>query len=404
MSRQSAGERGGPLPLVSSLPLLLLFLALSGCGDSNSTDIIQIWSWPGGTPTSQGLDQELLGSLTTQLGTGELGPVSSVLIVRNGVLVYEEYFRGLDATQVHQTHSVTKSVASALIGIAWDQGLVDDLQTPVLDFFPEYAEVENDGEWKRAVTLEHILQMRTGIEWDEWDSESNTWGEQGTRLWQSQDWIKFVLDQPMAAPPGTEWLYNTGASILLSGVLTNRAGLRTDGFAGTHLFGPMGIRNAVWFEGPLGVVSTGNGLMLRPRDMAKFGYLFLEGGFWPPSNERLISQEWVDASFQRHTEFGDGGYGYQWRICVSGYRGENVRIPFARGYGGQFIFVIRPLDMVIVVTAQHYEGERNHINSIFYDYLLPAADPGYGWPISSQGAQAEEAWLLSPEAGGEIIR
>jgi CubicO group peptidase (beta-lactamase class C family) len=384
--------------------LLLLILLLPACFDSNSTDIAQVWSWPTGTPASQGLDEDLLDSLTTQLGAGELGPVTSILIVRGGVLVYEEYFRGMDATQVHQIHSVTKSVGSALIGIAWDQGRIQDLQTPVLSFFPEYSVVENDSEWKRSMTLEHVLQMRTGIEWDEWDSENNTWGEQGTELWQSPDWIKYVLDQPMAAPPGTEWHYNTGASVLLSGVLRNRVGLEADAFAWSFLLSPMDVDEAYWYRGPLGVVSTGNGLMLRPRDMAKFGYLFLEGGIWPPSNERLISQEWVDASFQRHTEIGDGGYGYQWRICVSGYRGENVPIPFARGYGGQFIFVIRPLDMVIVVTAQHYEGERNHINSIFYDYLLHAADPEYGWPVTNLGAGAEEALSLSPEGAGGTIR
>ena len=384
-----------------SAVLLMVFMTLSGCGDGGPTGVSDTWDWPEGPPASQGLNKNLLDSLSALLSTGDLGPVPSILIVRNGVLVYEEYFRGKGPDDLHGLQSVTKSVASALIGIARDRGLIGDLQTPVLDFFPEYAEVENDDDWKRAMTLEHLLQMRTGIEWDEWDSEDETWSEQATLFWNSPDWIKSMLDQPMASAPGSEWRYNTGASTILSGILKNTVGTSASTFARNALFGPMGIEPIIWWESPTGLTSTGTGLDLRPRDMAKFGYLFLEQGLWRPTNERLISQEWVDASFQRYTQFGDGGYGYQWWVCVSGYDGRNVQIPFAKGYGGQYIFVIDPLDMVIVVTGEHYQGEPQHINQILYDFLLPAADPEYGWPISGETMQREKQWLSTPGTPGQ---
>lgn len=328
--------------------------------------------------------------------------MSSILIVRDGVLAYEEYFRGQEPEDRHGVQSITKSVASTLIGIAWDRGLIEDLDTPVLDFFPEYSEVENDSEWKRAMTPEHVLQMRTGIEWDEWDSENNTWGEPAAQMWQSNDWIKFVLDQPMAVPPGTSWLYNTGASNLLSGVVRNTTGVTAAGFARVALFDPLGIEDVYWWESFSGVTATGTGLSMRPRDMAKLGYLFLEGGIWRPTNERVISQEWLDASFQKYTDFGGGGYGYQWWICGAGHRDENVLFPCARGYGGQYLFVIYPLDMAIVVTGEHFDGETQHINSILYDFLLPSADPDYGWPIPGGPTQTEGVWPSSPEAAGAI--
>ena len=365
-----------PSPAAVFLSLALAPALLTSCSDGCVTCPVDLDDWPVATPGSQGMNGKLLAGLTEELRAGSLGPVSSLLIVRGGQLVYDEYFLGMDPDQLHNCYSVTKSFASVLIGIAQGTGAIGELDTPLLDFFPGYPSVENDGEWKRAMTLRHALQMRTGFEWDEWSVNYGTPDNPVTALFQSGDWIKHMLDQPMAAEPGTEFVYNTGVSLLFSGVIQNSLGMSAEAFAQEVLFGPMGIERWGWYTGPDGISDTGGGLLLRPRDMAKFGYLFLHDGLWEPTGERLFPSSWVEESTQRYSIWeSGGGYGYQWWVLAAEVDGEQIFFPYAVGWGGQRIYVVPQLDMVVVMTAEGYDDEETFRSEILFDYVFPAADP-----------------------------
>ena len=374
--------------LISAVLFLLLApLLLVSCGDQCTTCPEILDDWPVASPSSQGMNAALLEDLTDELAAGNLGLVSSMLIVRHGHLVYDEYFMGMSSDHLHNCYSVTKSFASALIGIARDRGAIGELSTSLLSFFPEYPLVENNDEWKRAITLEHALQMRTGIEWDEWSVNYANPDNPVTALYSSGDWIKHMLDRPMGSEPGTEFVYNTGVTVLLSGVLQNSVGISAETYAQMVLLDPMGIHQWDWYTGPNGVTDTGGGLLLRPRDMAKFGYLYLHDGVWEPTGERLIPAAWVHTSTQRYTEWeSGGGYGYQWWILAAQVGGETIRFPYAVGWGGQRIYVVPQLDMVVVMTAEGYNDEPSHRWEILFDYVFPSADPTW---TSAQAVMSE---------------
>jgi CubicO group peptidase (beta-lactamase class C family) len=185
-----------------------------------------------------------------------------------------------------------------------------------------------------------------------------------------------MLDQPMDAEPGTKFVYNTGVSVLLSGVIQHVTGQSAEAFAGEVLFGPLGIHEWQWYTSPLGVTDTGGGLLLRPRDMAKLGFLYLREGVWEPTGERLLPATWVQASTRPYTHDGaGGGYGYQWWIQRLAASGEEMQFPYAVGWGGQRIYVIPPLDLVVAMTAEGYEGETIRRGTILLDYIFPSAEP-----------------------------
>ena len=330
-----------------------MVLAAASCSDSAAgPDTPPGGGWPTSTLAAQGLAEAPLLDLKRQIQNGELGAVHSLLVARNGYLVFEEYFAGQEQDDLHQVYSVTKSVAATLVGVAWDRGLVPDLDTPLLDLFPEYGMVKNPAGGKQHVTLRHALQMRTGFEWDEWATNYDDPTNPTSALFRSDDWMKFVLDLPMTDPPGTRFVYNSGVSMLLSGAIKNLTGERVADFADEVLFEPLGISRRHWFEGPNQIDNTGWGLHLRSRDMARIGQLYLQRGVW--AGQRILSEAWIDESMERYTRFQSGwGYGYQWWL---GPETVGVTAPTANGWGGQYIVIMPDLDAVVVSTAGNFEG------------------------------------------------
>jgi CubicO group peptidase (beta-lactamase class C family) len=334
-----------------------LCAATLACGDTPSgLGTPASGAWPVATPADVGLAEQPLLDLKRDIALGEYGDVHSTLIVRNGRLVYEEYFGDATREDLHRVYSVTKSVAATLIGIAWDRGLIEDLDEPLVGFFPEYETLANPGQGKDAITLRHALQMRTGIEWDEWSTDYIDPTNPTVALFASDDWMKFMLDRPMAAPPGSEFVYNSGVSMLLSGVLEHATGSRVSEFADDALFGPLGVTETLWATGPNEIYNTGWGLRLRSRDMARIGQLYLQRGVW--DGERVISEAWIDASTEPGTTFSRGdGYGYQWWLGGAPHESEApYGVPSARGWGGQFIVVVPSLNAVVVTTQGNFAG------------------------------------------------
>jgi len=334
------------------------------------------------------MDGARLSALASSLA-GEHGNIDGMLVIRNGRVVYEKQYRreyedmnegqgqapGMynyhdpewhpfyQRGELHTMQSVTKSITSALIGIAVGSGEIAGLHVPVIGFLGDY-EIANLDEWKRSMTLQDLLTMRAGIAWDE-DSVPYTDPENSCAgMENSEDWIQFVVDQPMSCRPGTEFLYNSGASQLLSLIIKESSGKHVDEYAEEHLFGPLGITSYYWKKTPTGFPDTEGGLYLSARDLAKIGYLYLMDGVW--GQVRVLPEGWVGTSVERHVEdtgWLGMGYGYQWWLVPWGSNGDSYAYA-AIGYGGQRLFVVPELDLVAVFTGWNIDD-------------FPALDPRF---------------------------
>lgn len=323
--------------------------------------------WRTASLTDASIDSGLIVEMLKRIQAEEFTGISSVLLARRGALVLEEYFGEFGRDDLHSTRSAAKAITSALVGIAIDQGFIESVDVPLLPFFPEYeGEIENWDARKRDITLAHILTMTSGVQGNE------------EAMYPTDDWIKFYLDQPLAAMPGDVFSYATSGVVTLGSVITRASGLRIPDFADRYLFGPLGITMYRW---PItnsrenqGLAMTGGGLNLRPRDMLKFGQLYLNGGVW--EGERLISESWIEESTRKHATsdlYGED-FGYLWRMIDRLVKGRHVRSFEAWGNGGQFIMVFPALDLVAVFTGENYGlfPEMEQPFDLIDKYILPA--------------------------------
>jgi CubicO group peptidase (beta-lactamase class C family) len=320
--------------------------------------------WRTSPPELQGMSSVVLQQLHAFIRSHGL-PLDSYLVVRHGYIVYEDYPSAFTADNSHILHSVSKSFTSALIGIAIDEGYIPNVDEPVVNFFSDRT-IANLDDRKQRMTVRHLLNMRAGLEWDEW---SHPYTDPQNDLHQmifSADCIQFMLDRPMAAEPGTTWVYNTGASHLLAGIIQETTGQIPLAFAFDHLFGPLGITHAFWTRDRNGLNFGGSELHLRPRDMAKFGLLYLNEGEW--DGDQIIPPEWVVQSQRSATQPWSGtGYGYQWWKQLSMGTFE------ARGLHSQWIIVHPEYDLVVVQTASDFDGEIN-VFGLVQDYVFRAIE------------------------------
>jgi CubicO group peptidase (beta-lactamase class C family) len=306
--------------------------------------------------------------------------VHGVLVVRHGYTVVEAYAPPYRPDVEHNTYSCGKSVTSALVGIAIEEGYIDGAGQEVLDFFPERT-FANAGPRKAAMTLEHLLTMTAGLDWPEssvpYSSSRNILGQ----MLRSRDWVQFVLDRPMVAQPGTTFNYSTGVSHLLSAIIQQATGMSASSFARDHLFGPLGIPRVYWRSSPDGVTLGGGGIWMTPREMARFGQLYLQGGVW--DGRQVIPADWVAASVARQVTAHTTApyYGYQWWVRSNGSYA-------AHGYKGQRIFVMPDLDMVVVFTGDIQGSAPSYLLSA---YIVPAARSDEPLPENPEGASLLEA-------------
>jgi len=344
--------------------------------------------WRTSTPEEQGMDSEQLTRMIQYIQDQDIN-LHSLLIVRNGCVVADAYIHPFSQNSKHVLHSATKSIVSALVGIAIDKGYVESVNQPVLGFFPERTVATLDSR-KRAMTLEHLLTMATGWEWQ--DSYENKWLST-TQMQLSPDWIQHMLDLPMVEQPGTQFEYCNGASFLLSAIIQEATGMSTLAFAEKYLFGPLGISDETWLSNPQGVPIGYGRIWMNPRDMAKIGYLYLNKGLW--AGQQLISSAWIEASTRQHFSFPDGeGYGYQWWVEGSG-------IYKAMGFAGQRIIVLPEQDMVVVFTAGLHPGDEAVLDSLLNYFIVPAVVLSAPRPENPEEVALLEARiqaLANPEA------
>lgn len=309
--------------------------------------------WPRSTPEAEGLDPRAVARLYAE--ARELTAIRSVLVVRNGRLVAEGYFNEGGLHEPTLLQSVTKSIVSALTGIALDRGCLESLDQPILDLFPEQASRIRDPR-KREITLRHLLQMRAGYGWE--GSDPERWAGLVGR-----DLIPLLVDFPLERDPGSGFDYSNVTSHLL-GVTVARA-CDTDllDFASEYLFDPLGVRPGSWREDPRGYRYGYGELHLTARDAARFGLLYLNGGVH--DGRQLVPAEWVRSSLAAYSTdintaglrdsgvgryFREVAYGFQW---WSGRVGDH-RFDFAWGHGGQMIVLLHDLDMMVVVTSDPF--------------------------------------------------
>ncbi len=386
MGRCSSWMKGGSPRSRRLLPFALgalLVSALGACSDSSThPDVFdgtledggQAGRWATASPVSQGLDPEVLLELADEIDTGTWGRITSLLVVRNGRLVFERYWHDQTADRLHVVNSVTKSVTSLLVGIARADGDLPPLDTPILDLLPPLPSLAHP-EGKDAITLEHVLTMRTGLEWDERSNDYSSTLNPVFALAASPDWPAFTMGLPLASAPGSRFAYNSGVSVLLSSALQHALGVTAAAFADVRLFSPLGITNWSWSTTNGGLSNGGWGLALTPRDMAAIGQLVLNDGSW--DGVSLVPPAWLHDSAEAATRFvSGGGYGYQWWLDEDDGRERAVS---AWGYGGQFIVIIPSLDAVVVSTAENFLGG-GYDPYILADYL----DRATGTPRSSQ--------------------
>jgi CubicO group peptidase (beta-lactamase class C family) len=295
-------------------------------------------------PEAQGMDSEKLASLVSYLQTGGKN-VHSLLVIRNGWAVAEADFFPTPRNHRQAINSCTKSVTSALMGIAIGEGLIGGVDEPVLSFFKDRAIAAADPR-KQALTIRSLLTMTAGMRWSE-DGNYGAPYDSWQQMWESPDQVQFVLDRPMKEAPGTGFYYNSGASHLLSAIIQARTGRTAFAYAREKLFGPLGITDAAWNADAQGVSVGGGGLQLQPRDLAKIGWLYLNRGRW--KGRQVVPEAWVEESTRRQVDSpyglaGKNGYGWHW--WMNGCGGYS-----ARGYAGQYLFVVPEQGLIAVFTA-----------------------------------------------------
>ncbi len=334
------------------------------------TRTVTVDYWPHSDPETQGMDSVTLSKLIDYIDEKNLA-MDSVIVVRRGHIVLEAYPNpNYDKNTLHILNSATKSFSSALIGIALREGYISDVNQKMTDLFPSRNIQNMDEDGKKArVTLEHILTMTPGVEWDEWSTLYKTCdNDYVNALWCQEDPAQYLLDLPVINEPGSQWIYNGGTSHLLSALVASFS--ETDNtldFARKFLFEPLGIKKYFWEDIDGDIHPGGGGLWLRPRDMAKFGYLYLKKGSW--EGQQIIPVDFVNDSVKPHWEFDtNSGYGYQWWINFQ----EGVYIYSARGKNGQKIYFVPDLDLVVVFTADLLSTFWH--KRMLYEYIIKACD------------------------------
>ncbi|MEE4261844.1 MAG: serine hydrolase [Desulfobacteraceae bacterium] len=334
--------------------------------------------WDVSSLTHEGVDPNRITAMMNGILADDLPNIHSVLLIKNGKLVLEEYFNGYSREIKPIIASVTKSITSILIGIALDRQMIGSIDQRVYEFFPEYKGTR----WidrKYDITVEHVLTMAAGVDWDEITFLHPDHRNPNTLMYTSDHPIGYVLDKKQLDPPGSRWRYNSGLTVLLGGILKNATGLYADEFAGQYLFNPMGITDYLWLKHPDGTIYAHGDLFLKPRDMAKIGYLMLNQGKW--QNKQIVSQEWVKASTRKHIETYRGyGYGYQWRCGKTLICDQEIEAFWASGTGGQKIYVFPKLDLIVVFTSKIFGNSSGHERneSLLAKFIIPAVvSPGY---------------------------
>ena len=358
----------------------LLALTIEALAEETGPD-----EWQIAQPAAVGLSKEALSAIHQDIERGRYGYIDAFLLARRGKLVFEQYYEHdypsiyeqeaatpgalvvndpsgpynyfnpwwhpyYRNTTLHSMQSVTKSVVSALVGIAISRGEFPNLDTPVVQFFDE-ADVDNVDQQKRDMTVRDLLTMSDGLLWDEslpYNDPANSFAV----MTKAHDWVKYTLDLPMGTEPSTVFNYNSGATLILGHIFRLATGTDIEEYAVEHLFAPLGIDDYYWDRTPYGLTDTQEGLYISARSLAKIAQLYLQKGRW--QDEQVVPTPWIAESTAPHYltgATGDEAYGYLWWSQPYTFEKTTLRAYFGKGFGGQRPIFLPELDMVIVLTG-----------------------------------------------------
>lgn len=322
--------------------------AISDINSGNQYEEINA-AWPydhfeTSTPEKQGMNSEKINELFTIIKQRDLD-IHHLMIIRNGYVVTNCNFYPYTSENLHVLNSVTKGFTSAGIGKAIDEGYIKSVEDKFIDYYKDLT-LANPSDYKSMLSIEDLLTMTAGFEWSE-DGNYGADYDSYTQMMRSGNPIDYIINQPVTTEPGTQFYYNTGASYLLSGIITQATGVTSSEYIYSKILEPIGVEDYFWYVDNQGITSGGSSLMLTPEDLAKFGYLYLNNGVW--DGKTILSEEWIQESTLKRHETPRGlagryGYAYQWWMNdFGGYSG--------RGYKGQYLFVIPEENMVVVFNS-----------------------------------------------------
>lgn len=362
-------------PIVSNkfafLPSCIVALAIAGCGGGNGSDPIRIppnpaEQWTVAAPSEAGMDGATLGMAVSTLPAAH--GLASMVVLRHGKPVLEQYWNGYDKDTMHDMRSATKSITALMVGIAADQNMLAGADEPVaLRLAGAYP---NAPALKQDMRLRDLLTMSSGLACD--DSDGNSPGNE-ENMYPKTDWISFFVNLPSIAVPGTRTRYCTAGVVALGRVVAEASRKSIPDFATTYLFGPIGVHTVRWasFDGGK-QTDTGGHLYMRPRDMARVGQMVLQGGLW--DGKRVVSSEWIARATTEKTQYPDGRkYGYLWWLRQVAVNGKVVNMHYANGNGGQYIFIVPEAELVVVFTGENYNSPKAALPfDIMEKYVFPS--------------------------------
>jgi len=338
--------------------------------------------WPVADAPAQHVDTAPLAALEAKIADGSFKNITSVLIARDGKLVYEHYFNGSDADRLNDVRSASKSVTALLVGAAIDRGLIPSVQAKVYGYFPDKRPVQHADPRKQAITLEDLLTMSSLWECND-ENEFSSGNEE--RMYVTEDWLQFALDlpikgfapwmaKPQDSPHGRAFSYCTAGAFTSGAVVERATRMPLSRFAAEALEQPLGIEHVQWNASPLGIGMGGGGTRYRSRDLAKLGQLALDEGSW--RGKQVISAAWIRAMLSVHAQArDDADYGYFWWCFRKPITGIDEPIWAMSGNGGNYVFVVPSRRLVAVVTSTAYNQRYMHPQSqeILREYVLKAA-------------------------------
>lgn len=340
------------------------------------------------------IDENMIHKAVGRIQQQKYSEVHSMLIAKNNTLVFEDYYTGhqyqwdapwhhgqevtWNRSMKHNQLSVTKSITSLCTGIAIMQGHINSVHQSIFDYLPDYLHFKSGT--KENITIENLLTMTSGLEWDEWGSPYSSISNDMIGMYFSNvDPVSYVLSKPMASEPGTNFTYSGGNCIILGEIIKNASGKKLDEYAREYLFEPLGTNSFTWPHLKDEVIQAAGDLKITPRDMIKIGMMFLNDGYW---NEwEIISPSWVEQSaipyYCNHginvpgEASGKMGYSYSWWTQTFSIKGRKISMYTASGWGGQHIMIFPEIETVVVFTGGNYLTKRPPFE-ILERFILPA--------------------------------
>ena len=340
-------------------------------GDSASLTLQEL---PLITSQEAGIHQDSIDTLLNRIARIEIPDFRSLVVIKNGGIVIENYYNTFWSETIHDIRSAGKSITALCMGIAIDQGFVKSENESVYSFFPEVKVPDEVREKNEDITIRHLLMMSSGLDADTDDGSSP--GNVGNWIGR-EDWVTYVLNLDKVFESGSRWVYNDACPMLCSAIIQKTTGLSMAEFAEQYLFGPLGIREYYWYKSRMGITGGMGNLYITNLAFAKLGQLVLQEGKW--GDQQVVSSKWIDQMTSPWIEVTENGpvadaYGYFWYLNHKDIAGERIDYFFATGNGGNKVYVVPVKEMVISVQSSSYGTGRGHGQADYIlTYLLRAA-------------------------------